>query len=36
MYQSPLIQDLHERGLIAQITDAETLDKLLTEESVTL
>jgi len=36
MYQSPLIQDLHDRGLIAQITDAEALDKLLTEESVTL
>ena len=36
MYQSPLIQDLQERGLIAQITDATALDKLLTEESVTL
>jgi tyrosyl-tRNA synthetase len=36
MYQSPLIQDLHDRGLIAQITDAAALDKLLTEESVTL
>ena len=36
MYQSPLIQDLHDRGLIAQITDAEALDKLLIEESVTL
>jgi tyrosyl-tRNA synthetase len=36
MYQSPLIQDLHDRGLIAQITDAQALDKLLTEESVTL
>jgi tyrosyl-tRNA synthetase len=36
MYQSPLIQDLQERGLIAQITDAQALDKLLTEESVTL
>jgi tyrosyl-tRNA synthetase len=36
MYQSPLIQDLQDRGLIAQITDAEALDKLLTEESVTL
>lgn len=36
MTQSPLIQDLQDRGLIAQITDAEALDKLLTEESVTL
>ena len=36
MYQSPLIQDLQDRGLIAQITDAQALDKLLTEESVTL
>ena len=36
MYQSPLIQDLHDRGLIAQITDAEALDKLLIEASVTL
>ena len=36
MYQSPLIQDLHDRGLIAQITDAPALDKLLTETSVTL
>ena len=36
MYQSPLIQDLHDRGLIAQITDAAALDKLLTEASVTL
>jgi tyrosyl-tRNA synthetase len=36
MYQSPLIQDLQDRGLIAQITDAAALDKLLTEESVTL
>jgi len=36
MYQSPLIQDLHERGLIAQITDAQALDQLLTGESVTL
>ena len=36
MYQSPLIQDLHDRGLIAQITDAAALDQLLTGESVTL
>ncbi len=36
MTHSPLIQDLQDRGLIAQITDAEALDKLLTEESVTL
>ena len=36
MYQSPLIQDLHDRGLIAQITDAEALDQLLSKESVTL
>ena len=36
MYQSPLLQDLHARGLIAQLTDAQALDKLLTEESVTL
>jgi tyrosyl-tRNA synthetase len=36
MYQSPLIQDLHDRGLIAQITDAQALDQLLTAESVTL
>jgi tyrosyl-tRNA synthetase len=36
MFQSPLIQDLQDRGLIAQITDAQALDKLLIEESVTL
>ncbi len=36
MYQSPLVQDLHDRGLIAQITDAAALDQLLTGESVTL
>jgi tyrosyl-tRNA synthetase len=36
MYQSPLLQDLHERGLIAQLTDAETLDKMLREEKITL
>ena len=36
MYQSPLLQDLQDRGLIAQLTDAETLDKMLHEEKVTL
>jgi tyrosyl-tRNA synthetase len=36
MYKSPLLQDLHDRGLIAQLTDAETLDQMLTEEKVTL
>lgn len=36
MYQSPLVQDLHDRGLIAQTTDAEALDALLAKESVTL
>jgi tyrosyl-tRNA synthetase len=36
MYQSPLIQDLHDRGLIAQTTDAKALDELLAKESVTL
>ena len=36
MYQSPLLQDLHDRGLIAQLTDAETLDQLLGKETVTL
>ena len=36
MYQSPLIQDLQDRGLIAQITDAQALDQLLAGESVTL
>lgn len=36
MYQSALIQDLHARGLIAQITDANALDELLAKESVTL
>ena len=36
MYQSPLLQDLQDRGLIAQLTDAETLDQMLTEEKVTL
>ena len=36
MYQSALIQDLHARGLIAQVTDAKALDELLAKESVTL
>ncbi|HSD36693.1 MAG TPA: tyrosine--tRNA ligase [Rhodocyclaceae bacterium] len=36
MYQSPLVQDLHDRGLIAQTTDAQALDALLAKESVTL
>ncbi len=36
MYQNPLLQDLQDRGLIAQLTDAETLDKMLSEEKVTL
>lgn len=36
MYQSPLVQDLHDRGLIAQTTDAQALDELLARESVTL
>ena len=36
MYQSALIQDLHARGLIAQVTDAAALDELLAKESVTL
>jgi tyrosyl-tRNA synthetase len=36
MFQSPLVQDLHDRGLIAQITDAKALDELLARESVTL
>ena len=36
MYQSPLVQDLHDRGLIAQTTDAKALDELLAKESVTL
>ena len=36
MYQSALLQDLHARGLIAQITDAAALDELLARESVTL
>ena len=36
MYQSALIQDLHDRGLIAQTTDAKALDELLANGSVTL
>ncbi|GAB2903769.1 tyrosine--tRNA ligase [Uliginosibacterium flavum] len=36
MYQSPLLQDLHARGLIAQATDAEALDELLTKGALTL
>ena len=36
MFHSPLVQDLHDRGLIAQITDAKALDELLAKESVTL
>lgn len=36
MYQSPLLQDLHDRGLIAQLTDAAALDQKLGEGKVTL
>jgi len=36
MFHSPLVQDLHDRGLIAQITDVKALDELLAKESVTL
>jgi tyrosyl-tRNA synthetase len=36
MFQSPLVQELHDRGLVAQITDAQALDALLAKESVTL
>lgn len=36
MSQSPLIQDLQDRGLVAQATDAAALDELLAKESVTL
>ncbi len=36
MYQNPLLQDLHDRGLIAQMTDATALDQLLSEGSLTL
>lgn len=36
MYQSPLLKDLHARGLIAQATDAEALDEMLARDQVTL
>jgi tyrosyl-tRNA synthetase len=36
MYHSPLLQDLHARGLIAQTTDAAALDDMLAKGSVTL
>ena len=36
MFQSPLVQDLQDRGLIAQTTDIKALDELLAKESVTL
>ena len=36
MFQSPLVQDLQDRGLIAQTTDINALDELLAKESVTL
>ena len=36
MFQSPLVQDLQNRGLIAQTTDINALDELLAKESVTL
>lgn len=36
MYQSSLLQDLHDRGLIAQLTDAAALDQKLSEGKVTL
>lgn len=36
MFQSPLIQDLQDRGLIAQTTDTTALDELLAQEAVTL
>ena len=35
-YTSPLLADLHARGLIAQTTDATTLDALLLEGPITL
>ena len=35
-YASPLLQDLHARGLIAQTTDATELDALLMQGAVTL
>jgi tyrosyl-tRNA synthetase len=36
MYQSPLLHDLHQRGLLAQLTDAQALDQMLLAEKVTL
>ena len=36
MFQSSLVQDLQDRGLIAQTTDVKALDELLAKESVTL
>ena len=36
MFQSPLVQELHDRALVAQITDAQALDALLAKESMTL
>lgn len=36
MYQSPLLQDLQDRGLIAQTTDSAALDALLAQQSITL
>ena len=36
MFQSALIQDLHDRSLIAQLTDAQGLDALMANSSVTL
>lgn len=36
MFQSALIRDLYDRGLIAQLTDAQGLDALLAKSSVTL
>ena len=36
MFQSSLVQELHDRGMIAQTTDAQALDTLLANESVTL
>jgi tyrosyl-tRNA synthetase len=31
---APLLQDLHDRGLIAQLTDAQALDQQLSKETV--
>ena len=36
MFQSALIQDLHDRGLIAQLTDAQALDALMAKSSIRL